>query len=543
MPDSHGTGCPTCAEDPIKYYAPKKKGGLYDYDESTSLRDWPDFGDPLRSRERYVRDGDILCFPDYGLHAFVTEEFDPDYPLSSYRNVFSNVLKLIWLDPENIDIRKENSYDFSYITRPTLEEMGWNEEFYVIKEDETSPDIWRDLISPPDTSADDNESHSIDIGLRAPAGTLSFEREFSLGTINGLLKHPLVNHKQGAISKGKAYFLAEKPDESYAATLVLNSPNPTNSFNRRTVEITRYASHWEGIGKESTATWMIWNACQWAALEGYSRVRTLAGTAGNDGEIYQLANFDYDGEAESSGQYNRDGRQNFEHGGKIRRYIRTITVDGSYTEDAYPPRRIETRLDRDVQIANSTKTLNAFRSSSNNAERIPDNFRFSREEVTDNKYFKSDDHPSFSPALQSLINETGTPITLETPRNDRRNDYPAAAFGAIVNNTLVASLLVGGDVTEKYSIARVRGYAARDTKWPQRTAQWLLTKAKNWAELNGYSGIHVPYDVFTHVDSLTEKLPKGVQIQTQTDSGYGTLFKDDTSVDLASLVMADSVCP
>jgi len=513
--------CEACAESSLSPYPSSivdLKRGLKQYSDGGAWRTCPDIGDPYASREHYVRPGDILCFPRYNIHAFVTEATSDEITSTPLRinPRYETLFKLIWLDPSNVGAPPEYDFDYSFIRRSTLEEMGFlDSPFRVIKEDESHPTTWREMFSGGNTPDTNYETSAVPLGPRLPVRDLEFNREFSYKTINGLLNHPLVSHKHQGVHKGKAYFTAIRPDGKISAGLVLNSPNATQSFKRYKVEITRYAAHWEAtsrIADENTATWMISNACKWAALEGYTLVRTLAGTAGNDGTIYQAANFSYDGIANGHGDYNRSGRENFDHDDTMLRYVRKISVDGDYAITGTPPRRIEARLEEGITANQSNMTFSEF--TNEPKERTPDNFRFSREEVTDYKFHSDDNYPTFSPALQELVADTEAPINLEELKVARREKYPAAAFGAFVNRTLVAALLVEGDPQPSNSTATVTGYAARNTVWPDRTAQWLLVKARDWSKLNGYSEIQVPRDTFNHVPAVSPNIPKSVQIDT-----------------------------
>jgi GNAT superfamily N-acetyltransferase len=74
------------------------------------------------------------------------------------------------------------------------------------------------------------------------------------------------------------------------------------------VEITRY-----GIREDrpaNTGSYLIARARDWARLEGYERLITYAGVAGNYGTTYEAAGFEVDdiAVADGSGWTNRDDR-------------------------------------------------------------------------------------------------------------------------------------------------------------------------------------------------------------------------------------------
>lgn len=451
-----------------------------------------------------VHPGDLVFFTRKRIHCLIRAAND-------YTDDATNASE----QPSHVDLVWVDGYDRAFrtrsIRRDILDGMAKENRLRLIDESVTSVN---DLGRAPGVRDPHryNRDTTLQPAPRLPVSNMSFERTYSLNLVNGFLKHPVVDHKQGRVQKAKGMFVARRPDGRIAAVITVNSVNARQAFDRHTVEITRYASHPESKGTRTnnTATWMISRVCQWAALEGYERIRTLAGTDANEGQIYKASNFEFDGFANSSGAYNRDGRKNHSHAQRLRRYIREVNIDGEKAVSTFP-RRFESRLDADDEGKGKATTLTSFGKPSR--EKSPATFRFTREEVSDYKFTNGEDadqYPAFSERLKTLVNDTNTPITLSELTNSRRQNIPAAAFGASVGDDLVAALLITGDPNSRVPIARVEGYAAESTKYPDATARWLLSRARDWSELNPYESIVVPDNTFAHIDNVNESVPAGV---------------------------------
>lgn len=365
--------------------------------------------------------------------------------------------------------------------------------------------------------------------VRADQTTVS--REFSRDRVNGFLRHPVVDHKHGRVAKAKAMFTARRPDGGLSAVATVNVPNARQACDRHTVEITRYASHPEDATRRNalpnnTGTRMLARICEWAALEGFETVRALAGTDGNNGGIYQGANFEDDGAACSTGSHDRDGRTNHEHARELTRYLRAVDVDGDEGSPGVP-RRVEGRLaDGPGSTVTAQSGLASFSRYEGDAR--PAEFGFVREDVTDTKFARDDAHAPYSQRAHDLFASEGRPGAVEALASeaDGRGRYkPAAVFGADVDGTLVAALAVTGDPRAPFYEARVLGYASRETAFPGATARWLLSRARDWAELEGYDVMAVPEDAFAAADGVQPSLPAGVGFETVEDSGYRLAFR------------------
>jgi len=462
-----------------------------------------------------IAPGDVVFFTRKRIHALIRET--GDYTDDATDAGFSpSHVDIVWLDGYDTAFRTKN------IRRETLERMAENNRVRLIDEEVPNAAAINRVpgIRNPERYHRDS---TVQPGPRLSVSSLSFERTYSLNTVNGFLKHPVIDHKQGRVQKAKAMFLARRPDGRIAAVVTINSVNARMAFDRETVEITRYASHPESPKHDrtnNTATWMLSRVCRWAALEGYERVRTLAGTDGNSGKIYEAANFTYDGDAATSGAYNRDGRNNHSHSATLKRYIRNVDVDAENASDALP-RRLESRLEADDEARGDATRLTEF--GTDHPSPPPSTFTFTREEATDHKFTngdRDDEYPVFSNELADLIAETNAPIMLSDLENARGRHTPAAVFGAAVGDDLVAAMIVTGDPSDIVPIARIEGYTAKDTAYPDATARWLLSRVRDWCELQSYVSVIVPPLIFKHVDGVNTTVPAGVGFTEDNGTYY-----------------------
>jgi hypothetical protein len=459
-------------------------------------------GAPLR----HVSAGDVLYFVRKDVHALVFEAGSLDAPANE-GDLYPETVDLKWLDGYRME-----SVDRG-ISADVLARMGEQNTVRVVDSDvaENKRATGRRR---PEWSARDG---SVVPAPRTSVDTLRFTRTRSRDRVNAFLKSPVVDHKQDRIQKARAMFTAERPDGRPAAVLTVSSPTARNAFDRRTVEISRYASHpeTEGHGTNNTATWMLSRACRWAALEGYERVRTLAGTAGNDGGIYRAANFRFDGVADTDGNHDREGRSNHNHDKRLKRFVREIDADGGSGELGVP-RRFDARLAGNTATDGGMTSLSEFGES---AALTPANMALTREEASDTKFTRSgdsDQYAAFSPRVRDL--DTDDKLAgLEAARGK----LPAAVFGADVDGTLAAAVVVSGDPDAAVPVATVDAYLARETEYPDATARWLLSRAREWANLDGYQSLRAPHGTFSSVEAVNPTVPKGVGFEADTTAKPG----------------------
>jgi len=137
---------------------------------------------------------------------------------------------------------------------------------------------------------------------------LELTRERSTKTVNRFLER---NHPRGGIPGWLACFGARYQGH-LTACIVISRPTARGLDDGLTAEITRF-----GIRDDrpaNTGSWLIAKARNWLELEGYDRLITYAGVAGNYGTTYEAAGFDIDdvSMADGSGWTNRDGRDEWD---------------------------------------------------------------------------------------------------------------------------------------------------------------------------------------------------------------------------------------
>ena len=131
-----------------------------------------------------------------------------------------------------------------------------------------------------------------------PAGKLTdltLTREQSRNAVNQFLER---EHPRGGVSFWHACFGARYND-SLVACVVLERPSARMLDDGTVVELTRF-----GVREDrpmNTGSWLIARARDWAALEGYDRLITYAGVAGNYGTVYEAAGFECDDVSQSDG--------------------------------------------------------------------------------------------------------------------------------------------------------------------------------------------------------------------------------------------------
>ena len=140
-----------------------------------------------------------------------------------------------------------------------------------------------------------------------PASTadLQLTRERSRTDVNRFLER---NHPRGGVPGWLACFGA-RYQRHPVASVVIERPSARMLDDGTVAEITRF-----GIREDrpaNTGSWLIARARNWAELEGFDRLISYAGVAGNYGTTYEAAGFELDEtkQANGSGWTNRDERE------------------------------------------------------------------------------------------------------------------------------------------------------------------------------------------------------------------------------------------
>ena len=137
---------------------------------------------------------------------------------------------------------------------------------------------------------------------------LTLTREKSRKKVNRFLEQ---HHPRGGISMWYACFGARYKG-SLVACVVLERPSARMLDDGTVAEITRF-----GVREDrptNTGSWLIGKAREWAQLEGFDRLITYAGVAGNYGTVYEAVGFECDDvtQSDGSGWKTREGRDSWD---------------------------------------------------------------------------------------------------------------------------------------------------------------------------------------------------------------------------------------
>lgn len=120
---------------------------------------------------------------------------------------------------------------------------------------------------------------------------LRLTRERDRIVVNGFLEHPDVDHDLGGVPGARAMFGARRrSDQELIAVCVLGRPYSRFIDQDKEIMIIRLAAL--PSRPANTGSWLIAKARQWAYLEGYERITSLAGIADNTGVVYRAAGFE-----------------------------------------------------------------------------------------------------------------------------------------------------------------------------------------------------------------------------------------------------------
>jgi hypothetical protein len=137
---------------------------------------------------------------------------------------------------------------------------------------------------------------------------LTLNRERSKRTVNGFLE---THHPRGGVPGWKACWTAQYASE-IVALIVLGRPVSRHADDGTQISITRFARRDDRPA--NTGSWLIGQVRPWARLEGYDRLVTHAGVAGNYGTTYEAAGFRCTDvtQADGSGWTSRDSRDEWD---------------------------------------------------------------------------------------------------------------------------------------------------------------------------------------------------------------------------------------
>jgi len=436
----------------------------------------------------HVHPGDIAWFVHRRMHAHVTAP-DGSVPAVDERTTPLKQLRVEWLD----------GYGPGASTTVSVAALDWlarRGDLRVVHAGVEDPgERWAGAYLERHPAADVNRCSTAPLAPRVLADSHTVRREWSRSFINGLLEHPLGDHLLGRRQFLRAAWTARRPDGRPSAVAVLTRPNAPAQADGRTIELARYVSHPDAelsrVGTNNTATWLLARVARWARLEGFDRLLSYSGVAGNDGGIYQGLPFEHVGRTDADPERwgSREGR------------TEAASVDAQKKRWVWPLHDTSPPVERRAAARGGERTgLSAFASTPVVEARSPDNFALCREERPD---ADGQMQAAISERARRLFETAGPTDALDRLATVRRrrlgDDKPPAVFGVDVDGTLVAALAVAGDPTAA-APAHVAGYAARETAWPGNTARWLAARAAEWAPLAGYDGLEATADAFETVD-------------------------------------------
>jgi len=438
----------------------------------------------------HVHPGDVVWFVHRRMHAHVTAP-DGSVPGADEAVERPAMLRVEWLDGYGPG-------EAAPVSAAALDRLAGRGDLRVTHAGVMDPaERWAGAYLERHPTADVNRGETGALAPRVQAAAHTVQREWSHGLINGLLEHPIGDHRLGRRQFMRAAWTARRPDGRPSAATVLTRPNAPVQADGRTIELARYVSHPDAtesrVGTNNTATWMLARVARWARLEGFDRLLSYSGVAGNDGGIYRGLPFEHVGwtDADPERWTSRDGRTAADSvDAQKKRWVWTLQTSAGPVE-----RRAAARGDEQTG-------LSAFAAAPDVDARRPGNFTLCREERPD-EAGTSTSAPAVSDRARALFDADGPTDAVDRVGALRRrrlgDDKPAAVFGADVDGTLVAALAVGGAPTQD-GPATIGVYAARETAWPDNTARWLAARVAEWAPLAGYDEVTVADGAFASAD-------------------------------------------
>lgn len=354
------------------------------------------------------------------------------------------------------------------------------------------------------------------IELRHPIEELSCSREYNRQETNAFLIHPFVDHKRGGTQYHIARFGArvKATNRLTALAVVENHSNP-HTDDYLTAVLSRYGSHEYGFpddrehGTNNSASWLISQALTWLKLEGYEVLYTYSGVTDNNGGIYKSLNFEFDKFVDINRSANaqqwtgRDGRTPIEYSrGKLKRWKYRLWDDSPAVKRRATGRAGTTLTNQYVPQTRSggaTTATDGGRSSARSQKPKRNEYHLVREDIREHGSSRS-----FDPRVRAFIESTSDlPAASILHENSRGSDRPTAVFGLDFEGELVAAVTVDGNPQTGIQTGTITSYIDAGTKYPQRTAQYLLPKIQTWSRLEGYQSLKLTPGVVSVHDEFT----------------------------------------
>jgi len=315
-----------------------------------------------------------------------------------------------------------------------------------------------------------------------PKGELSdlvFTRERSASVISRFVNHPVVGHELGRNYNAKHITFGARygdKDGSIAGIVDLTYPSAPQLDGQQYIELKRFATH--PHRPENTGSWLIAKAIDWARLEAYDHVISYAGVGGNTGVLYravglsddqyELRQADGSGWAKTEGRDNRSSWEDYERN----RYQKQLVGEGC-------PRH---RRENQRQLTEGEETLAAYGSTSGPSTTVS-------KAKADTLSLHDSDSPVWfarrdmdTESIHATINEYGDQSQGAIGPSD-------AIFAALCAEGVIAALClsVPDDISEPVVAT---GYGtAQSPEANKNTAASLVTRARDWAGLSGYTSL------------------------------------------------------
>ena len=337
---------------------------------------------------------------------------------------------------------------------------------------------------------------------------LVLTREESHETVTKFLNHPIVNHKLGRTylnCQRKATFGAryQSADGPLIAVVELTIPASRILGNTgKYIELRRFGSH--PHRPESTGSWLISRALEWAKLEGYEICNSYAGVNENPGTLYTALGFTQaytDQTAVGDGWNSADSRNGRN---EVSNYSRAKYLKQLHPEITGIHRRKLTKTDE-----NET-TL----------------FDYGKRYDLEDKHNISID-PTTNTVKQELIEERSLASDSDAIWFVRRDDSPEAMKSVLedygnqcqhkatqisidhvfaeTTKTGISSLATVTTIDTDTPKAIISGYGTvRDTD-AKNTASILISKIRKWAGLSGFKTITCNPSPNTHIEAALKQ--------------------------------------
>lgn len=295
--------------------------------------------------------------------------------------------------------------------------------------------------------------------------------------INSFILHPAIDYRHSVPGNPPKIAFVATYNGNHVGFVMLGRPTATEFAHRSRIQLLRMAAHEES--PKNLPSRLLSYAADWARLQGYSEIVTYAGITGNSGTAYEASGYDFQGaeHSDTSRATSRSGRQSFGEHYK-RTYTRTLS---------------DTHLEARRGFSDSQQQLRTKRTAAPSCS----NLIQTREEpgLDGGSYQPIESHPELHHLLDSHAwRGSEAPTDHDIPLGSSRSVgdvQPIAVFGARTeSNELISALVLTTESSpSRDSTGAVFAslYADSGSKYPENTCRWLASRARNWADLHGFT--------------------------------------------------------